>query len=100
MISNSSCCFHDPPAQFRGAKMASQGAPEVGKWFPGMSTWAQMADPRSQKGPAAEGVAREGYEEGRGGSWIVLIGFGSCLVDRAYMTCPPQPVPTPPALGL
>ena len=41
--------------------MDPQGAPEVLKWSPRMSKWRhqapQMATPRNQKGPAAEGVA-------------------------------------------
>ena len=41
--------------------MAPQGAPEVLKWSPRMSKWkhrdSQMATPRSQKRPLAEGVA-------------------------------------------
>ena len=41
--------------------MALRGAPEVPKWSPRMPKWShqalQMATPRSQKRPAAEGVA-------------------------------------------
>ena len=50
--------------------MVLQGGPEVLTWSPEMSKWKhqayQMATPRSQKGPAAEGVAVKIMDEKNG----------------------------------
>ena len=51
----------DPLCVHSAAHMVLQGVPEVPKKSPGISKWRHqapyMATPRSQKGPAAEGVA-------------------------------------------
>ena len=58
--------------------MAPKGAPEVPKWSPTMSKWRhqalQMATPRSQRGPAAEGVALK----------VILLNFGPIAFRFAH----------------
>ena len=60
-ISSPSCYPHGPPGWPPGAKTAPPGAPEVLKWFPRMAKMEAPGplngNPRSQEGPAAEGVA-------------------------------------------